>query len=77
MRTPKQMAATTNPLAEVEDVEAGPAPERQQDQSSGQRLADISVVQSQLRFLARLHKPDGSGLSALAYVVYLLLLIGW
>ena len=52
------MAATTNPLAEVEDVEAGPAPEPQQEQSSsGQRLADVSVVQFQLRFLARLHKP--------------------
>ena len=72
------MAATTNPLAEVEDIEAGPAPEPEQDQSSsGQRLADVSVVQFQLRFLARLHKPDGSGLSALAYVVYALLLISW
>merc|ERR1711969_421405 len=70
--------ATPNPLAEVEDIEAGPAPEPQQEQGSGgQRLADIAVVQSQLRFLARLHKPDGSGLSALAYVGYALLLSGW
>eukprot|EP01045_Picozoa_sp_COSAG04_P025256 COSAG04_NODE_3281_length_2977_cov_1.344336_2_plen_483_part_00 len=67
--------ATPNPLAGVDDIEAGPEP--QQEQSSGQRLADIAVVQSQLRFLARLHKPDGSGLSALAYVGYALLLIGW
>ena len=69
-------SATANPLASL-DLEAGPAPEPQQEQSSGQRIADIAVVQSQLRFLARLHKPDGSGLSALAYVVYALLLISW
>ena len=49
--------ATPNPLAGADDIEAGAAPEQDKQSSSGQRLADIAVVQSQLRFLARLHKP--------------------
>ena len=48
--------ATPNPLAGADDIEAGASSE-QDKHSSGQRLADIAVVQSQLRFLARLHKP--------------------
>ena len=45
-------SATASPLASL-NLEAEP----QQEQSSGQRNANVGMVRSQLRFLARLHKP--------------------
>eukprot|EP01045_Picozoa_sp_COSAG04_P016682 COSAG04_NODE_1415_length_6863_cov_9.475163_4_plen_506_part_00 len=71
------MAATANPLASADDIEAGPKAELRQSSGTIIPLADVGLVQFQLRFLARLHKPDGSRLSALAYVGYALLLVSW
>ena len=68
---------TSNPLASIDDLEAGPVEAEPQQEQGDQRIADVAVVQSQLRFLARLHKPDGSGVSVVAYVGYAVLLISW